>query len=100
MEGGDLNVEQESKLPNEAEIGGSMENEDTSPNTDSNEPTSTVEDADENVVSSTSNDDQVDAKRSETKDRSLEEKSASPSPGLNPPDDAHVSSKNIIYLSL
>ncbi|XP_028409610.1 reticulon-1-A-like isoform X2 [Dendronephthya gigantea] len=79
MEGGDLNVEQQSKLPNDAEIGSSMEKEDTSPSTDLNEPTSTGEDTDENVVSSTSNDDQVDAKRLETEDKSLEEKSALPS---------------------
>ncbi|XP_028409608.1 reticulon-1-A-like isoform X1 [Dendronephthya gigantea] len=81
MEGGDLNVEQQSKLPNDAEIGSSMEKEDTSPSTDLNEPTSTGEDTDENVVSSTSNDDQVDAKRLETEDKSLEEKSALPSSG-------------------
>jgi hypothetical protein len=57
-----------------------------------------VEDTDENVVSSTSNEDQTDGKKLETDEHSLEEKSASPSPGLNA--QVYVVSKHIIYLLL
>ena len=85
MEESSFNGEQQSKvLPSELEFDSSLEAKETNPTTESNEPTSTVEDADENVVSSTSNEDQTDGKKLETDDQSLDEKSALASPGLTP----------------
>jgi hypothetical protein len=98
MEEGNLNVEQQSRLPSEAEIESSVGGQEMNPSPELNEPTPTVEDTDENVVSSTSNEDQTDGKKLETDEHSLEEKSASPSPGLNA--QVYVVSKHIIYLLL
>ncbi|CAB4015732.1 reticulon-1-A-like isoform X3 [Paramuricea clavata] len=83
MEEGNLNVEQQSRLPNEAEIESSVGGQEMNPSPESNEPTSTVEDTDENVVSSTSKEDQTDGEKLETDEHSLEEKSASPSPVID-----------------
>ena len=85
MEESSFDGEQQSKvLPSELEIDSTLEAKETNPSTESNEPTSTIADTDENVVSSTSNEDQIDGKKSETEDKSLDEKSALPSPGLTP----------------
>ena len=98
MEEGNLNVEQQSKLPSDTEIGSSAEAQETITSPESSEPTSTVADTDENEVSSTSNEDQSDGKSLKPGDQSLDEKSAVLSSGLN----AHVYfvSKRIIYLLL
>ena len=76
MDEGNLNVEQQSKLPSDVEIGSSAEAQETITSPDSNEPTSTVADTDENEVSSTSNEDQADGKNLKLGDLSLDEKSA------------------------
>ena len=98
MDEGNINVEQQSKLPSEAEIGSSVEEQETDPSPESNEPTSTVPDTDENVVSSTSNEDQIDGEKVESDDQSLDEKSAVSSPGLNA--QIYFVLKHIIYLLL
>lgn len=82
MEESNFTTEQQSNLPSDAEMISSSNEQEPSPNPDSqpNDENST-EDADENVVSSTSSDEQVDGKKLETDDKSLEEKVISPSSG-------------------